>query len=92
MALIYLKEIDQKEVSELGILRHLKEFKGVFLYVVILLLIAFSEEYLWEILVWKEHFSFDLVSFSNWQFLVVPLLTVPQFTHYLLDGFIWKSK
>jgi hypothetical protein len=20
------------------------------------------------------------------------LLTVPQFTHYLLDGFIWKSK
>jgi hypothetical protein len=60
--------------------------------VTILLLIAFSEEYLWEILVWKEQFSLDLGSFSNWQFLVVPLLTVPQFTHYLLDGFIWKSK
>jgi len=92
MALIYLKEIDQKEVSELGVLRHLKEFKGIFIYVTILLLIAFSEEYLWEILVWKEQFSLDLGSFSNWQFLVVPLLTVPQFTHYLLDGFIWKSK
>lgn len=92
MALIYLKEINQKEVSELGVLHHLKEFKGVLLYVGILLLIAFSEEYLWEILVWEEQFSLNMVSFSNYQFLVVPLLTVPQFTHYLLDGFIWKSK
>ena len=92
MALIYLKEIDGKKEEELGILYHLKEFKGILIYIGILLLIAFSEEYLWEVLVWNEQFSLNLSGFSNWQFLVVPLLTVPQFTHYLLDGFIWKSK
>lgn len=92
MALIYMKEIDQKPNQELGILQYLKDCKGILFYVVILLIIAFSEEYLWEILVWKEQFSIAIIDFSSWQFLWVPLLTVPQFTHYILDGFIWKSK
>jgi hypothetical protein len=92
MALIYLKEIDKKTTRELGVLSYLKNFKGIIIYVSLLFLIAFFEEYLWEILVWKEQFMIGVVDFSNWQFLVVPLLTVPQFTHYLLDGFIWKSK
>jgi len=92
MALVYLKEIDTKSNQELGVLHHLKEYKGILLYLGILLMIAFSEEYLWEILVWNEQFSITTIDFSNWQFLWVPLLTVPQFTHYILDGFIWKSK
>ena len=92
MALIYLKEIDQKSKSELGVLSCLKEFRGLLIYVGILLLIAFSEEYLWEILVWNEQFSLSGLQLTNWAFILVPLLTVPQFTHYLLDGFIWKTK
>jgi len=91
MALVYLKEIDSKPKEELGILNELKRFKGILIYIAILLVIAFSEEYLWEILVWNEQFSYHFNA-SAWQFLLVPLLTVPQFTHYLLDGFIWKSK
>lgn len=90
MALIYLREIDQKAHQESTFLKSLKEFKGFLIYVGILLIIAFSEEYLWEILVWNEQFSYGF-NFSPMQFLLVPLLTVPQFTHYLLDGFIWKS-
>lgn len=92
LALIYLNEIDKKSNVELGFLSHLKEFKGVLIYIGILLTIAFFEEYLWEILVWKEQFSITNVDLISWQFLLVPLLTIPQFTHYLLDGFIWKSK
>jgi hypothetical protein len=92
MALIYLKEIDKKTNQELGILSYLKNLKGIIVYIGVLLLIAFFEEYLWEILVWQEQFSIVSINFSSIQFLVVPLLTVPQFTHYLLDGFIWKSK
>lgn len=92
IALIYLKEIDKKTPEELGILSRLKKFKGLIIYVWLLLAIAFFEEYLWEVLVWNEQFSLGAVDFTNWQFLLVPLLTVPQFTHYLLDGFIWKSK
>ena len=92
IALIYLSEIEKKPEIELGWLQQFKYYKGVFIFVLILLIIAFSEEYLWEFLVWNEQFSTTDHDFSNWYFLIVPLLTVPQFTHYLLDGFIWKTK
>lgn len=89
MALIYLKEIDSKPKEEMGELFHFKNFKGLLFFALLLIGIAFIEEFLWETLVWKENFNSGFETFQ-WQFLVVPLLTVPQFTHYLLDGFIWK--
>jgi hypothetical protein len=93
MALVYFKEIDGKSSKEIGALTYLKRYNGVLIYLGILVVIAFSEEFLWEFFVWNENIavstSFD---FSGWQFLLVPLLSVPQFTHYILDGFIWKSK
>jgi hypothetical protein len=92
IALIYLNEIDKKTNTELGVLCHFKESKGILIYIGVLLIIAFFEEYLWEILVWNEQFSITTFDLLSWQFLLGPLLTVPQFTHYLLDGFIWKSK
>lgn len=90
MALIYLKEIDSKPKEEMGELFHFKNSKGILFFVLILIGIAFTEEYLWEIFVWNENFDVGIDAFK-WQFLLVPLLTVPQFTHYLLDGFIWKN-
>jgi len=92
MALIYLKEIESASIAKCEIYRRMKSYKGIVLFVVILILFAFFEEYLWEILVWNEHFSINTADFSSWHIVLVPLLTVPQFTHYLLDGFIWKSK
>lgn len=92
IALIYLSEIEKKPTSDLGWMHFLKSFQGVFIFLFILVSIAFSEEYLWEFMVWNEQFSGTKHDFSNWYFLIFPLLTVPQFTHYLLDGFIWKSK
>lgn len=92
IALIYLNEIDKKADVDLGILNYVKGLKGVILFLGFLFALAFFEEYVWEILVWNEKFSFYACDFSSWQFLLVPLLTVPQFTHYFLDGFIWKSK
>lgn len=92
IALIYLNEINKKQNVELGILNTIKGFKGVLFFIGFLFAIAFFEEYVWEIFVWNEQFSFSGFDFSNLQFLLVPLLTVPQFTHYILDGFIWKSK
>lgn len=62
-----------------------------FCYISILLLLAFSEEYLWEITVWNEHFTAPGIGFDGLHFLLVPLLAMPQLTHYLLDGFIWKG-
>lgn len=44
-------------------------------------------------MVWNEQFTLTGSGvFENWHFLLVPILVVPQFTHYLLDGFIWKTK
>jgi hypothetical protein len=90
MALIYLKEIDAKPKEEMGNLFHFKNNKGLLFFILILLGIAFTEEFLWETLVWKENFNASFETLQ-WQFLIIPLLTVPQFTHYLLDGFIWKN-
>lgn len=92
MALIYFKEIKNRTNYRSGILSLLKGYKAVFIYVAILVLIAFTEEFFWEFFVWNENISVSSFDFSGWQFLVVPLLSVPQFTHYLLDGFIWKTK
>ena len=56
--------------------------------------LAFVEELVWDRAVWQEHGwlfgpSIDL---GRFELLLVPLLAVPQITHYLLDGFIWRRK
>lgn len=62
----------------------------------LLLVLAFAEEFAWDQLVWHERpmffgeGSFELgpVMLS----LLVPLLSLPQTTHYLLDGFVWRTR
>lgn len=92
MALVYFREVESKVDNGSGVFGFLKSYNAVFIYGLILLVIAFSEEFLWEFFVWNENISVSNFDFSGWQFVLVPLLSVPQFTHYLLDGFIWKSK
>lgn len=66
-----------------------------------LVLLAYVEEGFWDGLVWREHLAF----FAPFRFdqlpaitdaavlsVLVPLLSLPQSTHYVLDGFIWKLK
>lgn len=91
IALVYIREIRQKEKHQLDRLSVFKSFLGIFLFIGVILGFAFFEEFLWEVLVWNEHFSLDLhVSENILQFLV-PMLVVPQLSHYLLDGFIWRK-
>ncbi|MFB9109184.1 hypothetical protein [Flavobacterium gyeonganense] len=91
MALVYFREVESKVDNGSGVFGFLKNYNAVVIYGLILLIIAFSEEFLWEFFVWNENISVSNFDFSGWQFVLVPLLSVPQFTHYLLDGFIWKS-
>ncbi|SDD59268.1 hypothetical protein [Pedobacter soli] len=72
---------------------------GIFYFLLILVLFAYLEEGLWDGLVWKEHqavfkpFStLPQITSSELLSLLVPLLALPQATHYVLDGFIWKAK
>ncbi len=58
-----------------------------------LALFAFAEEWLWDGAVWRDHpafFPFPVLDLSSWQPFVVPLLALPQATHYVLDGFLWR--
>ena len=58
----------------------------------LLWLAAYLEELLWDRGVWHERAAFfgpglDLSWFEVW---FVPLLALPQLSHYLLDGFFWR--
>jgi len=72
---------------------------GVLLFILILVLLAYIEEGLWDGFIWKEHAdvfslfaSLPKVIDMSMLTLLVPLLALPQSTHYVLDGFIWKLK
>ena len=68
-------------------------------FLAVLVLFAYLEEGFWDGLIWREHLRF----FSPFQYLpqitdkgvlaiLIPLLALPQSTHYVLDGFIWRVK
>jgi len=71
---------------------------GVVLFLGLIFLLAYLEEGIWDWAVWKQHhrlFSlfhqFPLTIDKTALSLIVPLLAVPQITHYVIDGFIWKK-
>lgn len=63
-------------------------------FLAILWVLAYAEEFLWDVGVWHER-AWLFGTSQDWaayHALLVPLLAVPQVTHYILDGFIWKRK
>ncbi len=70
---------------------------GLVLFLGLVVVLAYLEEGLWDGLVWREHrLVFSLftglpqVQDKMLLAVLVPLLALPQITHYVLDGFIWK--
>lgn len=62
-------------------------------------LLAYLEEGLWDGFVWREHLNIfapfavlPTINDAAILALLVPFLALPQSTHYLLDGFIWRVK
>jgi len=63
----------------------------------LLVAFAFVEEGLWDGLVWREHAALfpgfhwlPQIQTSTALSLLIPLLCVPQITHYVIDGVIWR--
>jgi hypothetical protein len=102
MALIWFfeKKAYKKETPGKNLLMRLSFSRyGVLIFILIIVLLAYIEEGLWDGFVWKEHSSvFSMFSSLpqvmdiNLLTLLIPLLALPQSTHYVLDGFIWKNK
>lgn len=72
-------------------------WRGVLIFAGVLLLLAYLEEGLWDLLVWKDHpdvfpvlTSLPPLPQGLLLSIVVPILVLPQVTHYVLDGFIWR--
>ncbi len=65
-----------------------------FVFLATLWALAYAEELFWHRGVWHEKnylfgANWDL---ESWKMYLVPLLAVPQLTHYILDGFVWRRK
>ncbi len=72
---------------------------GILVFISILIAFAYIEEGIWDAMVWGEHKQFfptfhvlPLLNNPILLNLIVPLLSLPQITHYVLDAFIWKLK
>lgn len=76
-----------------------RNFRIATVIVASVVVLALSEEYLWDLLVYQENEAFfsailayPIAEPGLWlQLLAIGLLAVPQVTHYILDGFIWKN-
>jgi len=68
--------------------------RTIAIFVAVVWILAFAEELLWDRLVWHERSWLFGASWPayEWKWLLVPLLALPQLTHYVLDGFIWRRR
>lgn len=88
------------EMQPVTWLKQLFKPANVFGFLIILFILAYLEELIWDGLVWKDHFTLfptsqylpDLTDKSLVMTLLIPLLALPQLLHYFIDGFIWKMK
>lgn len=72
---------------------------GIAVFLLLVFTLAYLEEGLWDGLVWRERINFfsffgTLPALTDHTLLslIIPLLAVPQVTHYVLDGFIWRVR
>lgn len=98
IALIWLfKEEENKQNGEV-ITTGKFPYATLAFFLLVIVGLAYLEEGVWDGMVWHEHK--ELFRMFQWlpspgtkevMALLVPLLSLPQSTHYVLDGFIWKK-
>lgn len=97
MALIWVTERPNAKINQKGVFKVFFSTYGVILFVGFLLILAFVEEGIWDAIVWRDNqtlfqgfYFLHSVTDTKWLSLLVPILSLPQIVHYVLDGFIWK--
>lgn len=84
----------QKQLAEYQGRAPGKRIPSLATFLGVIWILAFVEEMLWDCGVWHER---SWLFGASWQLdgghaLFVSMLAVPQITHYVLDGFIWRRK
>jgi len=95
MALIWA--FDRKEKTQQPSFIRKSLLPQIVLFLSAIFLLAYFEEGLWDALIWREHQSvfgifnkLPSVTGKEVLALLIPLLSLPQATHYVLDAYIWK--
>ena len=101
MALVWAFGRKKRSASDAKgvVLRTFFSLRAVPLYLVLLFVLAYAEEGLWNSMVWKEHLgifapfaALPAVHAHTMLSFLVPLLSLPQVTHYIIDAFIWRLR
>ena len=70
------------------------QLKYIPIYILSLVALSYFEEGVWDRFVWKEHANIfggvHIEPSAALLIFLVPLLTMPQVTHYVLDAYIWR--
>lgn len=96
MALIWIYQYRKRANKVHNENRFLRFFqlKYIPFYILSLVAIAYFEEAIWDWLVWKDKQvvfgSYPIAASATALAILIPLLTMPQITHYVLDAFIWR--
>jgi thiol:disulfide interchange protein len=100
MALVWMygkKTVRQQPVKAGKLMRQVFSKYGLLLFLGIIFLLAYIEEGLWDVALWQQHRNvFGLFNLMDKKpadvvlAILVPLLALPQVTHYIIDGFIWR--
>ncbi|AVQ13737.1 Putative membrane protein [Leptospira santarosai] len=95
--LLFYYTIQNPSEIKIEIFKNGSWVKILICFLCILFVFAFVEEWIWDSFIWKDHslifknssfYSFELPEFAST--VLVSLLFLPQFTHYILDGYLWK--
>ena len=99
MALIWIYGKKNYRSTQSRFLKLVFSKYGLIIFLGLLFVLAFLEEGLWDITVWRERgqlFGNTMLNVPPMDktilAFIVPLLALPQITHYILDGFIWRIK
>jgi len=96
MALVWIYQYRKKSNQSIPQRQFLRFFQWRYvpIYFASLALLAYFEEGIWDWFVWHEHpdvfGGFHYPASATILIFLVPLLTMPQVTHYVLDAFIWR--
>lgn len=99
MALVFFY-VEKKRGTKISKVSFFENFYRVTFMMLAVLLLAFGEEYLWDMTLYHDNVNFfgsflrypiEVVQQPVFQAFALALLSLPQVTHYVLDGFIWKS-
>ncbi len=95
LALVYLyaKAASRERVSANGASAKLIG-RGLVMFLATLWMIAYVEELIWDRAIWhdRSYLFGSGIDVGDLAYVLVPLLAVPQLTHYILDGFLWRRR